>query len=284
MEQEQSGSQYSGRYGGLLGRVVLMILISIGSVGIAVPWAISLMYRWITSKVKLNGKQVVFSGSGKQLFPSWILVWLIGAVGLSVSVATGWSMFDPAVLHEHTAWDASSIPPAFILVSLLAGLSISATSVWFQLKSTRILTANTHFEGEQGKTSSFSSSYWQYLGKNIVFYLRLFITAGLGLPWALKHFMTWFTGETKIDETQLNYNAEPSFLKKWTPYWLIWWILWILQEVTNPDAKGWHEEYEEIPGALHAVNGLLEIGELFIQVWVYTAVLRWIFSRITKKD
>lgn len=280
MEQGNNGSQYSGSYKGLLGRVVLLILISVASLGIAVPWAIMLVYRWVASKVKLNDKQVVFSGVGKQLFPAWILAWVIGVGSAAAVAATGWMAFDATVWYEHNAFGWDVVPPLFAIIAVLAVIVVAASFARFYLKMTRILIANTHFEGGEELTSSFGSSFWQFIGKHIVFGLRLVITLGIALPWALDYLLTWFTGETKIDNDSFTYTAAPSFLKKWLPYWAILWVVWIFQDVTDVSNE-WGEYGREGSGAL---NGLFELAELFVQVWVYTVVYRWIFSRISKND
>lgn len=267
MENNSSQSQYSGSYKGLLGRVVLLLLISFGSVGIAVPWAIALVYRWFISNVKIDERQLVYKGVGKTLFPSWILVWLVSAGTVGILAFVGWRSFG-----DYGHFESHSFAAPFFFMVVLAVVIFVALGAWFHLKATKILIHDTHFEGEEEKNSSFGASYLQFIGKHIVFGLRLLVTLGIGLSWALDYLVSWAMGQTKIDDTPLKYTAGSSFLKKWLPYWALLVAIWIAQWIT--------EEYDYSHTA-NAVNGILQLADLFVQVWVHTVIYRWIFARIS---
>ena len=55
------------------------IIVSI-SCGIATPWAICFMWRFIVSHVVIDGRRLSFDGTGGQLFGNWIKWFLLTIV------------------------------------------------------------------------------------------------------------------------------------------------------------------------------------------------------------
>ena len=51
------------------------LIISV-SCGIATPWAVVYMYKFILSHVKIDGRRLTFTGTGAGLFGNWI-VWML---------------------------------------------------------------------------------------------------------------------------------------------------------------------------------------------------------------
>lgn len=58
------------------------------TLGIATPWAICYMYKFILSHVIIDGRRLTFDGTGAQLFGNWIK-WFLLTIKLSVSTASG---------------------------------------------------------------------------------------------------------------------------------------------------------------------------------------------------
>lgn len=280
-KKNTSDSRYTGSYGGLLGKTIIFVLITVASAGIALPWAIVFLHRWVVGKSTVSKKQLVFVGHGKQLFPSWILVWLVGAAS-ATSLALAWRA--TGGWEAYSVWEHTMPSLGLILSCIGAFVVIAFMVMWFGLKSTRILVANTHYEGGESTTSSFGSSYWQYIGKNIVFALRLAITIGIALPWALKHFMKWWTGETKIDDAPVEYTAPPSFLKKWIPYWLLIVVSGFAADLPLSAKECVRCQFDGHTAAsawFVVLDVALEVGEFLAQVLVNTFVLRQVVARVS---
>lgn len=55
---------------------LLMVILSIITLGLLTPWLIVSNYRWEAKKTYINGKQLYFDGTGTQLFGKWI-VWVL---------------------------------------------------------------------------------------------------------------------------------------------------------------------------------------------------------------
>ncbi len=80
--------------GGLLqniGWTLLGVLVTVLTIGICLPWAYCMIYRWETKHTVINGHRLYFDGTAVQLFGKWIL-WLlltiitVGIYGLWVSI------------------------------------------------------------------------------------------------------------------------------------------------------------------------------------------------------
>ncbi len=217
-------SKYDGTYWGLLGKTVLAIIISVASLGIAFPWAFTLVHRWVVSKMSLNGKKLRFDGRGGQLFGVWITMYAImGAITIAIIVLI---FLIALTLEFDSHWEFSHLdwaPWALFIIPLgllwIAGAFF--LGFWFDLKLNQVAVAGIHREeSDANETSNFSAGYWEFIGNNILLGLRLLVTVGIGLPWALRKYASWFTSKTEIDNAKLTYTAMPSFLKSWIPYWI----------------------------------------------------------------
>ncbi len=74
-------SYFDGGFFGYIGHQILYCLMSVFSLGIAVPWAICMMERWKINHTVVNGRRLKFTGTGGQLFGKYIL-------GIFLSVIT----------------------------------------------------------------------------------------------------------------------------------------------------------------------------------------------------
>ena len=59
----------------LIGYNILGILVTIFTLGICLPWAYCMIYRWETKHTVINGHRLEFDGTAVQLFGNW-LKWL----------------------------------------------------------------------------------------------------------------------------------------------------------------------------------------------------------------
>ena len=65
--------------GGLLQMVgwkILGALVTVLTIGICLPWAYCMIYRWEAKHTVIEGRRLVFDGTAPQLFGKWI-VWLL---------------------------------------------------------------------------------------------------------------------------------------------------------------------------------------------------------------
>lgn len=72
--------------------------------GIATPWAICLLYKFILSHVTVDGRRLTFDGTGGQLFGNWIK-WLLLTV-ITFGIYSFWvmpKMLNWVAKHTHFA-------------------------------------------------------------------------------------------------------------------------------------------------------------------------------------
>ncbi len=69
-------SRFTGGLLGLIGINLLQGLIIGITFGIAAPWAICMKERWLAKHTYIDGRQLVFDGTGGQLFGNYIK-WLL---------------------------------------------------------------------------------------------------------------------------------------------------------------------------------------------------------------
>lgn len=67
---------FDGGAGTYLGTGILAFLVTVFSLGIALPFAIVLRQRWRAKHTYVNGHRLIFVGSGMALFGNWIK-WLL---------------------------------------------------------------------------------------------------------------------------------------------------------------------------------------------------------------
>ncbi|MCF0116129.1 MAG: DUF898 family protein, partial [Erysipelotrichaceae bacterium] len=68
----EGDSYFDGDGLSLLGYVLLTILLSVFTCGLAAPWGITKIYNWRVSHTVINGKRQVFNGTAMELFGHWI--------------------------------------------------------------------------------------------------------------------------------------------------------------------------------------------------------------------
>lgn len=76
--------RFDGGAGSYLGNAILAFLITVLSLGIALPFAIVLRQRWKTKHTYVNGRRLIFLGTGMGLFGNWIKWFLLIVVTLGI--------------------------------------------------------------------------------------------------------------------------------------------------------------------------------------------------------
>lgn len=75
-EKEVVKSYFDGGLLQLIGWEILGFLITVCTLGICFPWALTMVYGWETKHTVINGKRLQFDGTGLQLLGTWIK-WLL---------------------------------------------------------------------------------------------------------------------------------------------------------------------------------------------------------------
>lgn len=97
-------SRFTGGLLGLIGINILTFLLTAITFGLAYPWAVCMKERWIAKHTIIDGRQLVFDGTGMQLignYIKWMLLTIItfGIYGFWMSI----KMKQWVVKHTHFA-------------------------------------------------------------------------------------------------------------------------------------------------------------------------------------
>ena len=79
-----SESKFTGGLLGLIGISLVQILITVITLGLAYPWAVCMKERWIAKHTIIDGKQLVFDGTGVQLVGKYLLWWFLTIITFGI--------------------------------------------------------------------------------------------------------------------------------------------------------------------------------------------------------
>ena len=84
MNNEQNKSVFTGGLLGLIGVSLWQGIVTALTLGIGTPWAVCFKERWIAKHTYIDGRQLVFDGTGGQLFGNYIKWFLLTIVTLGI--------------------------------------------------------------------------------------------------------------------------------------------------------------------------------------------------------
>ena len=79
-----SESKFTGGLLGLIGISLVQILITVITLGLAYPWAVCMKECWIAKHTIIDGKQLVFDGTGVQLIGKYLLWWFLTIITFGI--------------------------------------------------------------------------------------------------------------------------------------------------------------------------------------------------------
>ncbi len=109
MAQNRGRFHFDGGAGTYVGTGILMVLVTVLTLGICYPFALVLGERWRAKHSYIDGQRLVFTGSGIGLFGLWIK-WLLLII-VTLGIYSFWVM--PRIARwkwEHTDFDATWAP------------------------------------------------------------------------------------------------------------------------------------------------------------------------------
>ena len=77
-------SDFDGGLLQLIGWRILGTLVTVLTLGICLPWAYCMIYRWETKHTVIDGKRLQFDGTAIQLFGTWIKWLLLTIITLGI--------------------------------------------------------------------------------------------------------------------------------------------------------------------------------------------------------
>ena len=77
-------SYFDGKLLQLIGYQLLAAFLSAITLGICLPWGMCMLYEWETKHTVINGRRLRFTGTGGQLFGTWIKWFLLCIITLGI--------------------------------------------------------------------------------------------------------------------------------------------------------------------------------------------------------
>jgi uncharacterized membrane protein YjgN (DUF898 family) len=75
---------FDGGAGSYLGTAIAGFLVTVLTLGICLPWAIVMKYRWQAKHTYLNGHRLRFTGTAPGLFGQWIKWWFFTIITVGI--------------------------------------------------------------------------------------------------------------------------------------------------------------------------------------------------------
>lgn len=83
-DSDKSRSGFDGGVLGYIGIHLLATLVSVCTLFIGYPWAACMTYRWELKHTTIDGKRLVFDGTGAQLFGTYIKWFLLCIITIGI--------------------------------------------------------------------------------------------------------------------------------------------------------------------------------------------------------
>ncbi len=200
-------SYFDGTGASLLGLLIIAMLVTCITCGLAAPWMICKVLKWRKSHTVINGRRLAFNGTGGSLFGHWIL-WEV----LCVITCGIYSFFMYVALRrwemQHTTYEDEplvagqfegnsfeylgyGILQAILLVvtcGLAAPWTITMIQKW-QMKNTIVANDRMKYEG----------TALGLLGQYIIVALLSCITCGIYYSWGICRINKYIYSHTHVD-------------------------------------------------------------------------------------
>lgn len=77
-------SKFTGGLLGYIGVCILQWLLTFITFGLGAPWAVCMKERWIAKHTIIDGRRLVFDGTGAQLFGNYIVWFLLTIITFGI--------------------------------------------------------------------------------------------------------------------------------------------------------------------------------------------------------
>lgn len=84
MEVQRLESKFTGGILGYFGMCIISAALILVTFGLAMPWVICLWMEWYAKHTVIDGKRLVFSGTGLSLFGNYIKWWFLTIITLGI--------------------------------------------------------------------------------------------------------------------------------------------------------------------------------------------------------
>lgn len=154
-----------------LGYIVVMILLTMFTCGLCLPWGIVRFQQWEKSHTVIEGQRLSFNGTAMQLFGLWLKWFLLTVI-------------------------TCGIYSFFAYVDLQKWITKHTTYVGMELP-----------EGNEYMASFFDGNTFEYIGYGVMTYILCVCTCGIAYPWCATMLQKWQNKSTVIEGDRLFYDG-----------------------------------------------------------------------------
>ena len=207
-ENRESGSYFDGSGIEYFGLVLLTVIVSALTCGIASPWMICLVYKWRKSHTVINGRRLEFVGTGGSLIGHWILWALLDIITCGIYLffeyvaLKKWEMENtcyegsPETLGQ---FDGSSIEYLgyAIVRGILLILTLGLAGPW---TLTMIQKWETRHECVGRDRLYYDGTALGILGQYLIVFILTVITCGIYSSWGIVRINKYIYSHTHVQE------------------------------------------------------------------------------------
>ena len=208
-----NSSYFDGKGIDCLGYMIIYILFSSVTLGLATPWLQCMLVGWRISHTVINGRRLTFTGKGDQLLVLWIKWVLLSLVTLGIYAYFAyvdylkWEAKHTFFEDEHPAQGSENPGSVFdgntfeyIGTALLGGLLTMFTlCIGFPWAACMLQKWKMKHTVISGYRLSFDGNGLQYLGESIIIAFFSLITLGIYSYWGIVRLNKWIYRHTFID-------------------------------------------------------------------------------------
>ncbi|MBR1892653.1 MAG: DUF898 family protein [Lachnospiraceae bacterium] len=200
-------SYFDGEGTTLLGLIILSVLVSMVSCGIAAPWMICKVTKWKLQHTVIDGRRLDFDGDGATLLGNWILwevltVITCGIYSFFVFVALKkWELKHTFYADDPTnrgIFDGNSLQflGYGILEDVIILLTCGLGTPWAITMVQRWLVRHSVIGEDRLK---FVGTALGLLGQFLIIWLLTCVTCGIYYPWGVVRMNKYLTSHTHVD-------------------------------------------------------------------------------------
>lgn len=210
---QESRSEFTGGAFANFGVNFVVTLVSLITIGLAFPAMTCWRLRWKAKHTFIEGRQLVFDGTGAQLFGKYLLWLLLSVVTLGLYLIFAAQLKYVAWETKHTHFadqpynedeNLSSFDGKWyqlfgvnFVANFVTIITLSFGMYWAHCYKERWYCKHKRIDGYQ---LSFDGKAGQYFGKCILWVLLTVITIGIYSFWLAVNILKWTTKHTRCEE------------------------------------------------------------------------------------